>query len=139
MARFVVEVKFEADDFNSASSLCGLLFGHTLHRANFWGERRFSVSVPIVQPDPVDSHGKHGMADGVGGGCVCGEPECNTITSGACLAGARPFTVGQPKKRPATCSCYMGASAQPYAHEPSCPVHPRYVDTELSSVDRSPD
>ncbi len=130
--RFLVEVESIGDVANAAANLrscinIGLMAGRCVNFASV------NVIVDPYQPDPVDPHGEHGMADGVGGGAVRDD------AAALGLVPARPTPLHQPEKRPATCSCYMGASAQPYAHEPSCPVHPRYVDTELSSVDRSPD
>lgn len=120
--------KVTAVTWDRACDIAGELYGRM--------EGRPSVRLSIHVPDPVDAHGKHGVADG---DAIVSRNVDGSITR---MADGRMVTVGgtplhQPEKRPATCACDIGAGAQPYAHEPSCPVHPRYVDTGLSDADRT--
>ncbi len=81
-------------------------------------------------PNTVDAHGKYGVADGAGYVPYADlHKHARVVNVG--MADARPATIHQPEERPATCACYVGSGATPYAHEPSCPVHPRYADTQL--------
>lgn len=89
-----------------------------------------SVRIAVHVPNALVNDGKHGVADGD----RPSDGELAFVTDGLVKLGvdaARAFALHQSEKRPAACACYMGAGAKPYAHEPSCPVHPRYADTQL--------
>lgn len=126
--RFVLEV--ESADGAPSATIHRLLVEHLLD----WPDNRPSpggnFSLTPYLPDPVDAHGKHGMADGAGYVPYADlHKHARVVNVG--MADARPATIHQPEERPATCACYVGSGATPYAHEPSCPVHPRYADTQL--------
>lgn len=136
MARFTISLSFDATDEAEA----------TAHHSRLREYIRTGSSFHVVSsrldrvadvPDPVDAHGKHGVADGDGSQPSDYDSYRNRLVE---LGMVTPGLVAphQPEKRPATCACDIGAGAQPYAHEPSCPVHPRYVDTGLSDADRTP-
>lgn len=88
------------------------------------------VSVTPCQSNPVDAHGEHGMADGSSYVPYADlHKHARVVNVG--MADTGPAPIRESEERPATCSCYVGAGAQPYAHEPSCAVHPRFADTQL--------
>jgi len=88
------------------------------------------ISVTAYEPHALGSDGQHRVADGGGTLFRFGNGEVRRISDGS-LVTLGPTPPSEPEERAATCSCYMGATAQPYAHEPSCPVHPRFVDVAL--------
>lgn len=120
--------KITAVTWDRASDIIGELYTRL--------EGRASVRLSIHVPDPVDTHGEHEVAHRTTYDAV---PVVRSIggVPNLVLDVVGTTTVCEPEKRPATCACCMGAGAQPYAHEPSCPVHPRYVDTGLSDDDRT--
>lgn len=127
---FTVSVRFPASDEAEASAFRDALRGFVRSGKHNIGYACTSLSCDAGKPDPVDAHGKHGVADGHGGGSSF------VLQPGQCLDNVGmvdlgPAPIHQPEERPAACACYMGATAQPFAHEPSCPVHPRYADTQL--------
>lgn len=134
MARYRLVISVEAsNEFEAIASFSP--FHDVLSRIHQNGNpSRFGVSPVELLPDPVGAYGKHGMADGLRAVSfvdVHAKPRLGNVG----MDDAGPAPIHQPEKRPATCACCMGAGAQPYAHEPSCPVHPRYVDTGLSDAD----
>lgn len=136
--RFMVEIPCKEPASNPTHIARNLAFALVNSFEYWWGEGT-PDSIPSVtpyQPDPVDAHGQHGVANGA-------RPIAHTrydFSDEHALAGldpVRPAPIHQPEERAPTCSCYMGAAAQPFAHEPSCAVHPRYRDYVLSHYDGS--
>ncbi len=132
--RFMVEVSANGKPENVAHALnyafcVGLVMGDG-------GIYSSDISVTPYVPNPVDAHGEHGVADGV-------SPDYRfSYVTGDRLAALGmddlgPAPLHQPEKLAPTCACYVGASAQPYAHEPSCPVHPRYVHIDVPDADKA--
>ncbi len=130
--RFMVEVSANGKPENVAHALnyafcVGLVMGDG-------GIYSSDISVTPYVPNPVDAHGEHGVVKRTGplSGYVI-RPNINIDELDS--SGSPPLH--QPEKLAPTCACYVGASAQPYAHEPSCPVHPRYVHIDVPDADKA--
>lgn len=132
--RFVVEI----ESIGRASAASGDLFNCIADSIGERWYREFSsagLSVTAIKPDTVGVHGEHRMVNGsyyVRYADLYKYAGVGTVG----MDDAGSASLRKPEERPATCACYVGAGAKPYAHEPSCPVHPRYIDTGLPNADR---
>lgn len=136
LLKFAIEIESINDPSLAAYALRGCIL---CGMGNGWYRdfTSYGLSVTPYQPNPVDAHGEHGMAHGVSfDDSIRSQSIGRMVNVG--LDDVGPSPLHQPEKHPAACACCMGAGAQPYAHEPSCPVHPRYVDTGLSDADKPP-
>ncbi len=130
--RFEIAFKSSLAPENALRYLFGML---TANRSVFMAASD-SLSITPLLSDPVDAHGEHGMADRLNHEPIRAVLDIARV-AGLVVDAPRPAPLHQPEECAATCSCYMGAAAQPFAHEPSCALHPRFVHPRLSNGDET--